>query len=376
MNDTLVEFRDVSKSYGTNQVLSGIDLEIRAGEFLTLLGPSGCGKTTLLRLLAGFDQLTSGEILLQGENIALVPAEKRPVNTVFQSYTLFPHMTVYENVAFGPRLKKIAGEDLRQRVMQALATVKLEDFAERKPAQLSGGQQQRVAIARALINKPKVLLLDEPLSALDYKLRKSMQIELKQLQRSLGITFLFVTHDQEEALSMSDRVAVMNEGRIEQLDTPKIIYEEPSSLMVARFVGETNLFRTRVVSRNDKTFVAELEGRQMTFPLPKNFEMQEWVTILLRPEDLRVWSLAEVEEKPERGKDAFHASVEEVIYKGSTVDLLVRMESGRQVSAAAFFDDEDPQLNYRRGEQVFFSWTQGWEAILPAEQGDVESISQ
>ncbi len=366
MEDSLLCLRNVSKRFGEHQVLREINLEIRAGEFLTLLGPSGCGKTTILRLLAGFEAVSSGQILLRGEDMTALPPERRPVNTVFQSYALFPHLTVFENVAFGPRMKKIRGEALKKQVMDTLNVVKLAELAPRKPGQLSGGQQQRVAIARALVNHPRLLLLDEPLSALDYKLRKAMQIELKQLQRRLGITFVFVTHDQEEALSMSDRVAVMHDGRIEQLDTPKRIYEEPASLAVARFVGETNLFPGRVLSGDDQHFEAEVEGRCMSFSHSRGFSAGDPIHILLRPEDLQVWSAEEVARKPERGERALPATVEEVIYKGSTVDLLLRLESGLQLSASAFFDEEDPRLDYSLGEQVFVTWFSGWEVILPA----------
>ena len=236
----LIVLKSLSKGFDGKQIISELDLTIQNGEFLTILGPSGCGKTTVLRLIAGLEDVDDGQIILDGQDITDIPAENRFVNTVFQSYALFPHMTVFDNVAFGLRMQKTPAAEIQKRVDQALRMVQLEDFAERRPNQLSGGQQQRVAIARAVVNRPKVLLLDESLSALDYKLRKQMQNELKALQRKLGITFIFVTHDQEEALAMSDRIIVMREGKIEQDGTPREIYEEPKNLFVAQFIGEIN----------------------------------------------------------------------------------------------------------------------------------------
>jgi len=238
----IIELRSLSKSYNGNTIINNFNLTINNGEFLTILGPSGCGKTTVLRLLAGLEEPNGGQIILDGEDITNVPAEQRYVNTVFQSYALFPHMTIFENVAFGLRMQKVPEAEIKPRVMDALRMVQLEDMAERKPTQLSGGQQQRIAIARAVVNKPKVLLLDESLSALDYKLRKKMQNELKALQRQLGITFIFVTHDQEEALTMSDRIIVLRRGNIEQDGSPREIYEDPKNLFVAKFIGEINIF--------------------------------------------------------------------------------------------------------------------------------------
>ncbi len=367
MSDSILQIRGLGKAFGGDWVLEGIDLDIRRGEFLTLLGPSGCGKTTLLRLIAGLETVSAGSLHLQGRDLTPIPAERRPVNTVFQSYALFPHLTVFENVAFGPRLQGVKGAELRRRVADALETVKLGELAARRPGQLSGGQQQRVAIARALVNQPLMLLLDEPLSALDYKLRKQMQLELKQLQRRLGITFVFVTHDQEEALSMSDRVAVMNAGRIEQLDTPRRVYEDPASLFVARFVGEANLLPARVLEQRPDGLSLELEGKPFEAARPQRFEPGGRVHLLLRPEDLDVWSPEELRRQPEYQARALAATVEEVIYKGAEVDLLVRLESGVQVAATAFFDEEDPTLEYQRGERVFVTWPAGWEVLLPFE---------
>ena len=249
----LVELKQVCKSFDGKSVLklNNLDLQIYNGEFLTILGPSGCGKTTTLRLIAGFEHADSGDIILDGKKINNIPANNREVHTVFQNYALFPHMTVFENIAFGLKMHKVPKNEIKDKVMEVLRIVKLEEFVDRKPHQLSGGQQQRVALARALVNKPLVLLLDEPLSALDASLRLNMQKELKQLQRKLGITFVLVTHDREEALSMSDRVIVMNQGVIEQCGTPKNLYEEPNSIFVANFIGDVNILKGEVLGFED-----------------------------------------------------------------------------------------------------------------------------
>lgn len=284
-----MQLAGIRKCFDGKEVIPQLDLTINNGEFLTLLGPSGCGKTTVLRLIAGLETVDSGRIMLDNEDITHVPAENRYVNTVFQSYALFPHMTVFENVAFGLRMQKTPAAEITPRVMEALRMVQLETFAQRKPHQLSGGQQQRVAIARAVVNKPRLLLLDESLSALDYKLRKQMQNELKALQRKLGITFVFVTHDQEEALTMSDRIVVMRDGRIEQDGTPREIYEEPKNLFVAGFIGEINMFNATVIERLDEQRVrANVEGRECNIYVNFAVEPGQKLHVLLRPEDLRV----------------------------------------------------------------------------------------
>ena len=369
MNKPVIELRNVSKAYAANTVLRNVNLQVCTGEFLTLLGPSGCGKTTILRLLAGFEKPDSGEIYIAGQDVRALPPERRHVNTVFQSYALFPHLTVFENVAFGPRLQGFQGAALRERVVEALRMVKLEDLAGRKPGQLSGGQQQRVAIARAVVNQPRVLLLDEPLSALDYKLRKAMQLELKQLQRRLGITFIFVTHDQEEALSMSDRVAVMNVGRIEQFGTPRQIYETPENLFVARFVGEINNLSGRVVAAAPPRCDIRLHDRVVSLKSPYAFGVGDRVNVLIRPEDVRIWR--ESEGSAEERAALFPAVVEEVIYKGSMVDLAIRLDNGERLSTTQFFNEDDQalmNLDFREGERVFVDWVHDWETILPHEE--------
>ena len=283
MKNNIVELKNISVSFDNEQVLKDLNLSITDKEFITFLGPSGCGKTTTLRIIAGFVEPDSGDVLFDGKKINGVPAYKRQVNTIFQRYALFPHLNVYENVAFGLRLKKMKENEVDQKVKEMLSLVNLSGLEKRKIDTLSGGQQQRVAIARAIANNPKVLLLDEPLAALDLKLRKDMQTELKKIQQQLGITFIFVTHDQEEALSMSDRVVVMDNGKIQQVGTPQDIYNEPKNAFVADFIGESNILDGVMI----KDFVAEFSGK--TFEcLDKGFGIGEKVDVVVRPEDVDI----------------------------------------------------------------------------------------
>ena len=358
-NRPVVEFKSIAKSFQRQKVLEGFDLSIKEGEFLTLLGPSGCGKTTLLRLLAGFESPDAGEIVLDGIRVNEVPPHLRAVNTVFQSYALFPHLSVSDNVAFGLRMKKVAKARIAERVAQALAAVQLADFGGRKPGQLSGGQQQRVALARALVNRPRVLLLDEPLSALDYKLRRAMQVELKALQRQLGITFVFVTHDQEEALSLSDRVVVMRAGVIEQLGGPREIYEQPASRFVAEFVGESNLLEGVVSGRVDSVSAfAVVEGAACVLRCPPTFRPGERFCLLLRPEDVLLVDASSPEAR-------WQAKVVEAIYKGMMLDTVVELDGGKRVFASGFFDPANPALKLKSGQTVGVAWTAGRERVLP-----------
>lgn len=362
----IIELVNVTKSYGDYQALQKTNLTINNGEFITLLGPSGCGKTTLLRLISGLEHPDQGQIFIDGCDVTDLPPEERCLNMVFQSYALFPHMTVYDNIAFGLRCKKVPEKEVHTRVTEVLKMVKLSSLAERKPCQLSGGQQQRVAIARAVVNEPLVLLLDEPLSALDYNLRKSMQLELKQLQRRLGITFVFVTHDQEEALSMSDRVAVMNDGHLEQLGTPKDVYEEPANLYVAGFIGEANIFDTTVADVSGDKIAINLENRTYWLTNKKNFSAEQAVHVVIRPEDLAVWGVKETTE--EERSTMLPGIVEQVIYQGSTVGLVVRLTSGKKIMALEFFNEDDEKLDYHIAEPVWIDWIPGWEVILPREK--------
>jgi len=362
----VIQIMNVTKRFATQEVLSGFALDVAHGEFFTILGPSGCGKTTVLRLIAGFEKMDEGKLLLDGQDVTGIPAERRPVNTVFQSYALFPHMNVFDNIAFGLRMARVPPADIQRRVEEAIAMVQLQDFALRRPDQLSGGQKQRVAIARAVVNKPKVLLLDECLSALDYKLRQQMQIELKQLQRRLGITFIYVTHDQEEALSMSDRVLVMHNGQAQQVGTPRQIYEAPANLFVAQFIGEINVFSGVVeVEKPDYRYAVRLSSGQLReVRTDHRFKPGDAVHILLRPEDLRIAYLGDAGDRP-----GFSGQVIERSYTGQTLDSLIELADGHRIKASEFFDEDDPDFDYRINEAVWVDWVHGWEHVIPASGG-------
>ena len=305
----LIELVDIVKIFGEHTALDNINLYIRQNEFVTLLGPSGCGKTTTLRIVGGFEQPTSGKLFFNGENLLNTPPHKRNLNTVFQKYALFPHMSVAENIAFGLKIKKTPKADIPGKIKTMLKMVNLEGFEGRNVTSLSGGQQQRVAIARALVNEPQVLLLDEPLGALDLKLRKEMQVELKSMQQSLGITFVYVTHDQEEALTMSDTIVVMNEGKILQIGTPEDIYNEPQNAFVANFIGESNILNG--VMRQD--YLVSFSGEDFTC-VDKGFNINEEVEVVVRPEDVRITT-------PENG--ALKGIVEHVTFKGVHYEMHV-----------------------------------------------------
>lgn len=307
--DHSIELMDVYKRFGDTEVLQRMNLAIKDKEFLTLLGPSGCGKTTTLRLIAGFETPTDGKILLHGEDVSRVPAHKRSVNTVFQKYALFTHMNVFENIAFGLRIKKRPENEIKERVHEMLRLVNLKGFENRRTDSLSGGQQQRIAIARALVNEPDVLLLDEPLGALDLKLRQGMQRELKRIQESVGITFVYVTHEQEEALTMSDTVVVMNEGRIQQIGTPIDIYNEPENAFVADFIGESNIIDG--VMPDDYRVV--FSGREFVC-VDKGFAKNEAVDVVVRPEDIEISA-------PEHGM--LKGRVSSVVFKGVHYEMMV-----------------------------------------------------
>ena len=309
MSKELIRLANCTMAFDDEVVLDNIDLSIQDKEFLTLLGPSGCGKTTTLRIIGGFQTPTSGDVLFDGVRINAVPPYKRTINTVFQKYALFPHLNVYENIAFGLRMQKLPEAEIKERVMEMLETVSLKGFEHRRPEALSGGQQQRVAIARALVNRPKVLLLDEPLAALDLKLRKDMQIELKRIQQQVGITFIYVTHDQEEALTMSDTIVVMDKGSIQQIGTPEDIYNEPKNAFVADFIGESNIIDGIMPEDN----VVQMYGRR--FPcLDGGFAPNEAVDVVIRPEDIDIVPV-------EQGQ--LTGTVTSVTFKGMQYDIIV-----------------------------------------------------
>lgn len=332
-SNIMIDLKNITKNFGKTTVLDQMNLYIRENEFLTLLGPSGCGKTTTLRIIAGFETPTEGKVLFGGKDITLMPPYERQVNTVFQKYALFPHLDVYENIAFGLKIKKMKKEDIEVKVTEVLKLVNLKGFEKRAIDSLSGGQQQRIAIARALVNEPKVLLLDEPLGALDLKLRKEMQLELKNIQKRVGITFIYVTHDQEEALTMSDTIVVMNEGVIQQIGTPVDIYNEPKNAFVAKFIGESNI----VDGIMHKDLEVEFQG--VTFPcVDGGFAPMEPVEVVIRPEDILMSS---VEEGMLKGL------VEEVTFKGVHYEMVVNVDGVKYLIQSTAMAPEGQEIGMK-----------------------------
>ena len=317
-NDYIIEFKNICKSFGDKCILNYVSISVKQGEFLTLLGPSGCGKTTLLRMLAGFGSPDSGQILINGTDITDVPPHERPVNTVFQRYALFPHLDVYENIAFGLKLQKVPVDEIDVQVRKVLKMVSMTDYEDRDVESLSGGQQQRVAIARAIVNQPKVLLLDEPLAALDLKMRKDMQIELKEMHRKLGTTFIYVTHDQEEALTLSDTIVVMNEGKIQQIGTPTDIYNEPQNSFVADFIGESNILNGKMV----KDRVVEFVGHEFEC-VDEGFGENIDVDVVVRPEDIYIMNRLEGSQ--------LSAKVKSCTFKGVHYEMFVDTDNGYEL---------------------------------------------
>ena len=333
----IVEIEGVNKIYGSNHVVKDLNLSIEEGEFLTLLGSSGCGKTTTLRMIAGFEEPTSGTIMVEGERVEEKEPFERNVNTVFQSYALFPHKTIYDNIAYGLKMKKVPKTEIRERVTEMMEMVQLSGFEKRYPSQLSGGQKQRVAIARALINRPRVLLLDEPLGALDLKLRKQMQLELKRLQKKLNITFIYVTHDQEEALTMSDRIAVMHDGIIDQLASPTEIYEHPATKFVATFIGETNIYDGCITRIEDGIAVMTLENGAVSVKCPEDFSLLEYATISVRPEKMKFAA------SPVEGFE-LEAQVKDYIYVGSVLKCIVSLPNGNELKIERLAGQDLPPI--------------------------------
>lgn len=373
VNDPVVALDHVHKKYGSFTAVHEANFSIGRGEFFAMLGPSGCGKTTTLKMIAGFEQPTSGRVLLEGQDVSQVPPHKRNVNTVFQQYALFPHMSVFDNVAFGPRSKKLSDSEVKKRVTEMLHVVRLDEFSERKPAQLSGGQQQRVALARALVNLPSALLLDEPLAALDLKLREAMQIELKRIQREVGITFVFVTHDQGEALTMSDRIAVMSEGRVEQVGTPENIYARPESLFVAGFIGSANLL-PGVIASSGGELVVELQGGNKIAVLANNVapgishETGGRVTVMLRPEQISLGQQGDITVR-----------VTDSVFQGSSVRVVGRMNDNTEITALVSVDPS--HKTPAPGDNLYMSWhpqapyvLDGWPDTAGSNSTNVDSI--
>ena len=346
----MVELRSVTKRFGTFIAVQDVSLSVRGGEFLTLLGPSGCGKTTLLRMISGFETPSEGVVLLDGKDVTNAPPYRRDVNQVFQSYALFPHLTVAENIAFGLKMRSTPKSEVTTRVNRVIDLVSLGGFESRKPNQLSGGQRQRVALARAIVCEPKVLLLDEPLSALDAKLRHQMQLELKRLQQRLGITFIFVTHDQEEALTMSDRIAVVNKGRIEQLGSVHEIYHQPRTTFVANFIGEANILPAVVISRSGDLVKIRLNG-QLDLSIRGGDMSTDADTLLIsiRPEKIHITKAG-----PTDHTNAFEATIEHEVFRGATDELLLRHESGLELTAVAANESANQEC-FAKGEKVYCS---------------------
>jgi spermidine/putrescine transport system ATP-binding protein len=349
-----VELHGVSKHFDEVVAVQHMDLAIRPGEFFTMLGPSGCGKTTTLRMVAGFEQPTMGRVLIDGADVAGLPPHRRPTNTVFQTYALFPHLSVGENVAFGLRRKKVPRQEISRRVASELDRVGLSAEINRRPAQLSGGQQQRVALARALVNLPKVLLLDEPLGALDLKLRKGLQLELKRIQREVGITFVYVTHDQEEALTMSDRIAVMNRGAVEQVGVPEDVYERPETTFVAGFIGVSNLMPGTVASVNGERIRVELESGVGVEASGNGLRPGEHCHAVVRPEKLHI---ARAEEPAPDGQPSVEGVVDSSVYLGTTTQIVVRLHGDVPMTVLVPNADEaERQRLPGGGASVRLSW--------------------
>ncbi|MGZ8766431.1 MAG: ABC transporter ATP-binding protein, partial [Acidimicrobiia bacterium] len=366
-DDTVIEIDHVTKRFAAFVAVDDAHFGIHRGEFFSMLGPSGCGKTTTLRMIAGFEQPTEGAVRLEGRDVSRVPPYKRNVNTVFQAYALFPHMNVWDNIAFGLRSKKVAKSEIAKRVDEMLEVVRLADFGKRKPAQLSGGQQQRVALARALVNYPSALLLDEPLGSLDLKLRQVMQLELKRIQREIGITFVFVTHDQEEALTMSDRIAVMSEGRVEQIGTPEEIYQYPSSVFVAGFIGMANLLPVTVNGREGEQTIATFAGaHRVSVPDGPGISPGSDAMLMVRPERVRL-AVAE----PNGSRVGVPATVSDLVFQGPVVRVALTASDGSAVVAHIGPEEELPMI--RPGDPLWITWEPETAVLLHSEPRFVAS---
>src|SRR5438270_7549975 len=372
MTDAVVELEKVTKVFGGVVAVDHLDLEIRRGEFFSMLGPSGCGKTTTLRIIGGFEEPSEGVVKLAGRDITDMPAFKRDINTVFQSYGLFPHLSVFENIAFGLRRKHVDAKEIQRRVGDALELVNLGKLGRRRPSQLSGGQQQRVALARALVNRPTVLLLDEPLGALDLKLRKQMQLELKRIQDEVGITFIFVTHDQEEAMTISDRIAVMNRGRIEQLGTPDVVYERPASVFVAEFLGASNLLHGKYAGVENGWGVVELDtGKRLLVNADPELAVAEQVKVGVRPEKITVHPRAQ---PVEPGVNRLEATLTSAVFVGVSYQYFFATKEGGGLSAFDRNAGGGPVA--AQGEAVSLAWRPEHTFVIPVGTGEAQPAAE
>jgi spermidine/putrescine ABC transporter ATP-binding subunit len=352
MAEPIVSVRNVYRRYpGGVTAVDNVSLDIAQNEFFALLGPSGCGKTTLLRMISGLDSPSEGQIFIGGEDMAFTPPNRRPTNMVFQSYAVFPHMSVRDNVAYGLRVTGVAEDEVKKRVNEGLEMTKLTHLADRKPDQMSGGQRQRVALARALVKRPKVLLLDEPLSALDAKLRDDMRLELTRLQQTVGITFIMVTHDQDEALAMASRIAVMDKGAVKQLATPAELYEKPNNRFVADFIGKVNMFEARVLSQKGKVLALDSKGIGKV-DIPSDKAASGTVTIAVRPEKVEL----SLKRPTEKGAIAAAATVRDVAYYGDWSEVVTELADGSHVSINVQNDRREAGSNAKRGDKVFVYW--------------------
>jgi len=357
LGQAIVYMDNVVKKYGTVVAVDHISIDVFAGEFFSILGPSGCGKSSLLRLIAGLERPDLGLIYLNGNIINSIPPYRRDVNMVFQSYALFPHMNVSENISFGLKLKGMKKNRIDEKVSKILETVGLPGFGSRKPRQLSGGQQQRVALARALVNEPSVLLLDEPLGALDLKLRKQMQIELKSLQKKLGITFIYVTHDQEEALTMSDRIAIMKAGKLEQLGAPSDVYENPESEFVANFIGTSNLFSGSLTNGNGAMLLLTTPDGMKIKALYNNTDYPKQAIAMVRPEKIRITL-----NKPEKGDNSFYGEIEDIVYMGTFMQFIMNLNGTKLV---VLEKNHNKTTKFYLNQKVFASWDMTNTVIMP-----------
>jgi len=356
----LVKLDNVSKKFSQKYIIKNLSLDIYEGEFLTLLGASGCGKTTVLRLISGLDQVTEGKVYIDGVDVTNLDPTQREVNTIFQNFALFPHMTVKDNVAFGLKMKKVSSEEIEKRVKKAIKLVKLEGYETRYPSELSGGQQQRVAIARGIVMNPKVLLLDESLCSLDLKLKRQMQIELKKIQKKLGITFIYVTHDQDEALTMSDRIVIINKGIIEQNDTPKNIYKNPNTKFVADFIGESNIFEGVITSKVDNhAYVSINDDLTLIIENNNDYKLKETLNLMIRPEDIKI--------SEHNLKDSVKGVVEDYIYDGAITKLVVNINDKLKIKVTTFDD-----ATFEENETVYLKFNKNTIVVIGNNQNEKE----